>query len=251
LRALGVREIASGVGLLAQPQRPMWLWTRLAGDAMDLTLLGMAFGTHRSHRGRLATATGAVGLVTALDLICIRRTSQLAHGPAEPVQLAATIVIERSREELYRFWRDLTQLPRFMRSIREVRIIDQRHSRWFAAGSDGESLSWESEITEDRPGEYIAWRSTPGSRLDTEGVVRFEPAPNGEGSLVRLQVSYRAAANAGSALGKLIATLARSEIKSELRRFKQLIETGEVATTDGQPSGRRSGLAKLLHRVRS
>ncbi|HEX4023302.1 MAG TPA: SRPBCC family protein [Steroidobacteraceae bacterium] len=253
LRALGLRELASGVGILSRPRRSAWLWSRVAGDAMDLALLGSAFRAPAPHRVRLAATVGTVSLVTALDVACSRRMSQSALQGAGPVQLDSSIVIDRPAEELYRFWRELTNLPRFMRYLREVRVLDSERSHWVSAGPVGSSLEWDALITEDLPGELIAWRSAPDSPLHTSGSVRFERAPDGEGSIVRLQLRYQpppgAIGAAGAAVARLLAAISKQQLKGELRRFKQLIETGEVATTEGQSSGRRSATVKAFNRV--
>ncbi|MGH8143170.1 MAG: SRPBCC family protein [Steroidobacteraceae bacterium] len=253
LRALGVRELVSGVGILTRPRRSAWLWSRVAGDAMDLGLLGAAFGRRTAHRGRLVAAAGAVGLVTALDVQCSLRMSRSTPRSNGSVQLDASVLIDRSADELYRFWRDSDNLLRFMRHVREVRTIDAERSHWVADGPMGSSVEWDSLITDDRPGELIAWRSAPESPLQTSGSVRFGEAPNAEGSLVRLQLRYEPAPGAvgaaGAAVARIVGAISRQQLKGELRRFKQLIETGEITTTAGQPSGRRTAKASLANRV--
>jgi len=252
LRALGLRELTSGVGILSQPRRPAWLWSRVAGDAMDLALLGAAFLGRGAHRGRLTTAMGTVSLVTALDVVYSRRASRAAPGSG-PVQLHASIAIDRPSDELYRFWRELGNLPRFMRYLRDVHVIDTEHSHWVAAGPAGSSLEWDSVVTEDRPGELIAWYSAPDSPMHIAGNVRFERATNGEGSVVHVHLRYEPPSGligaAASAAARLIAAISRQQLKGDLRRFKQLIETGEIATTRGQSSGRRSVTIKVFNRA--
>jgi uncharacterized membrane protein len=251
LRALGMRELASGVAILTQPERPAWLWSRVAGDAMDLALLGSAFRAPEARRVRLATAVGAVGLVTALDVACSRRMTQESNTSGTAAQpLHVSIAIERSAQELYQYWRDFTNLPRFMRHLQEVRVSDPQHSHWIASTPLGGTLEWDSELTEDRSGELLSWRSLPGSEVSSAGTVRFEPALQGDGSIVHLQMQYEAPSGPlGSALSGLLKTVTREQLKLELRRFKQLMETGEFATTDGQPSGQRGAMVRTINRA--
>lgn len=256
MRALGLREIAAGAAILRRPREPAFLWSRVAGDAMDLALLGAAFGARDAGRLRLTAALGTVGAVTAVDVVASRRLSAAVVGqPAAPVEVSLSVAVDRPAEELYRFWRDLTNLPRFMSLVREVRPVDglppdqARRWHWVAAAPVG-SLQWESEITEERPGVLIAWRSRAGTPLATEGTVHFAAAPNGEGTLVRLRLRYAGAAGAATAaVARLLRQLPRQQLKAELRRFKQLIETGEIATIDGQPSGPRSPMVRWFQRV--
>lgn len=256
MRALGLREIAAGAAILTRPREPAFLWTRVAGDAMDLALLGAAFRARDAHRVRLTAALGAVGAVTAVDVMASRRLATAVIGrQAAPVEISLSVGVDRSADELYRFWRDLTNLPRFMSSVRELRPVDgqppdqARRWRWVALGPVG-SLEWESEITEERPGQLIAWRSGPGTLLAFEGTVHFAPAPNGQGTLVRLRMRYSGAGGAATAaVARLLRQLPRQQLKGELRRFKQLIETGEIATIDGQPAGPRSPTVRWFQRI--
>ncbi|HEY7929893.1 MAG TPA: SRPBCC family protein [Steroidobacteraceae bacterium] len=256
MRAMGLREIAAGAAILSRPREPAFLWSRVAGDALDLALLGAAFGARDAHRGRLTAALGTVGAVTAVDVIASRRLSAATLGQqAAPVEISLSVAIDRPAEELYRFWRNLTNLPRFMSSVREVRPLDglapEQARRWHWVGlAPVGSLEWESEITEDRPGQLIAWRSSAGTLLAFEGTVHFAAAPNAEGTLVRLRMRYAGAGGATTAaVARMLRQLPRQQMKAELRRFKQLIETGEIATIDGQPSGARSPPVRWFQRI--
>lgn len=257
MRALGLREIAAGAAILARPREPALLWSRVAGDAMDLALLGAAFGARDARRGRLTVALATIGAVTAVDVAASRRLSAAVTGQhAAPVEISLSVGVDRPADELYRFWRNLSNLPRFMSTVREVRPLDglspeqSRRWHWVALGPGGTSPEWDSEITEERPGQLLAWRSTPGRLLASEGTVHFTSAPNGEGTLVRLRLRYAGAGGAATAaIARLLRQLPRQQLKGELRRFKQLIETGEIATIDGQSSGRRSAMVQWLQRV--
>ncbi|HWG76492.1 MAG TPA: SRPBCC family protein [Steroidobacteraceae bacterium] len=256
VRALGLRELAAGAAILTRPREPAFLWSRVAGDAMDLALLGAAFGARDAHRLRLTAALGSVGAVTAVDVLASRRLSAAVMGQhAAPVEISLSVGIDRSADELYRFWRDMTNLPRFMSSVREVRPLDglppEQARRWhWTATAPAGLLQWESEIIEERPAELISWRSRSGTPLASEGTVHFSAALNGAGTLVRLRTRYTGASGAATAtVARLLRQLPRQQMKAELRRFKQLIETGEIATIDGQPAGPRSPMVRWFQRV--
>jgi len=178
VRVVGLREIASGLGILSRPRPVGWTAARVAGDVMDLTLLASALGARRVRRGRIAAAATAVAAVTALDVLASRRLGRrdgAAATPAEEhaVAVKKSITINAPREQLYRFWRDFTNLPRFMRQVESVQLTGDRRSHWRAKGPGGMVVEWDAEVVDDRPGELIAWRSLPGSRMEHSGVVRF------------------------------------------------------------------------------
>jgi uncharacterized membrane protein len=254
VQMLGAREIATGIGILTQPDNPEWLWARVGGDAMDLALLGAAASVENSRGGMVAAATAAVAGAAALDLLCAQ---QLGGGPAIPKRnllqltqhgefhLEKAITINRSREDLYRFWRHLEDLPRVMNHIRSVEPIDERRSHWVARGPAGMNVEWDAEITEDRPNELIAWRSLEGAEVDNAGSVRLEPAPAGRGTVVRVAMDYRPpAGRIGLNLAKILGESPEKQIETDLLHLKQLLETGEIATTAGQPAGGARSVSK-------
>jgi uncharacterized membrane protein len=238
---LGLREIASGLGILTGRKPAGWLWSRVAGDMMDLVLLGAAIKADGSAHGRVALATTAVLGVTALDVACSQQMSRSKGLISEDgsIRLAKSIVINRSPEELYRFWRDFQNLPRFMFHLDSVQVIDGKRSHWVAKGPGGRRVEWDAEIIQERPSEMIAWRSLEGSDVDHSGSVRFEPAPAGRGTIVRVDMQYRPPAGVvGAAAAKLFGKEPAQQVQEELRRFKQLMEAGEIITTEGQAAGR-------------
>jgi len=242
LRMLGAREITSGVGILTGRQpNANWMWSRVGGDAMDLALLGAASRLKKANHGRIALAAAAVAGVTALDAICSQRLSRRNGARGGAIRVASSVTINRSPEELYRFWRDFQNLPRFMKHLESVRETGDRRSHWVAKAPAGATVEWDAVITEDRPNELIAWRSLEGADVDSVGSVRFERAPGGRGSIVRVEMRYTPPAGVVGATGaKLLGKDPESQIKEELRRFKQIMEVGEVLTTEGQPAGRAS-----------
>jgi uncharacterized membrane protein len=147
-----------------------------------------------------------------------------------------TVTIMRPREELYAFWRDFANLASFMENIVSIEVLDDTRSRWTVKGPNG-NYEWESTVIEDRPGELIAWDAT--GDVKNSGRVEFRDAPPGHGTYVRAILAYDPP---GGVIGKMIATLTQKEpqISStrDLRRFKQLMEAGEIATTT--PPNRQS-----------
>jgi uncharacterized membrane protein len=165
------------------------------------------------------------------------------------IHVRKSITIDKPPEELYRFWRDFENLPRFMRHLKSVRSGASR-LHWVSTGPLGKSFSWEAEIVEDRENELISWRTLPGSQIENQGTVRFQPAPEGRGTEVRVELLYRPpAGRVGAAFAMLFGEEPEQQIREDLRRFKELMEAGEIATTDGQPHGRRSKVTTILKSV--
>jgi uncharacterized membrane protein len=234
LRALGARELLSGAGILAKPGSAAPLWTRVAGDAVDLALLGVAFGDSRARKARLAAATGAVLGVAALDIFSAARLSrqESVQKLVLPIHVVKTITINRSPREVYEFWRDLENLPRFMAHLESVRE-DVDGSVWRATGPAGSSIEWRAEITLDRPNEAIAWRALEGASVPNRGVVRFKPGPAGQGTEVTVELKYDPPGGAvGAAVAKLFGEEPSQQIAGDLRRLKQVLETGSVVHSD-------------------
>jgi uncharacterized membrane protein len=244
IQAMGVREIANGMGVVIWPSASAGVWARVAGDLIDLACLGAAFTSARANRGRLATTAAAVVGATAMDLVCAQ---QLTRGVATrdgAVPAVVTLTINRSQEDLYAEWRNFANLPRWMTHLQSVEAIGDRRSRWVAAGPAGSTVKWEAEITEDVPNERIAWRSIEGSDVDHSGVIRFEPATGGRGTMVTVDMRYALPGGTiGSAVAAWFGRDPRQSIKMDLRRFKQVMETGEVITTEGQPAGRADSIS--------
>jgi uncharacterized membrane protein len=137
-------------------------------------------------------------------------------------------IINRAPEELYQYWRDFENLPNIMKHLESVRVTGEGRSHWVAKTPVGTSVEWDAEITEDRPNEYIAWRSLEGADVDNSGSVRFEPATGNRGTIVKVEINYTPP---GGALGSLVTKLFSEEpgqqAQESLRTFKQLMEVGE------------------------
>ena len=243
LRFVGARELSSGLGLLTQERKAPWLWSRVLGDVMDLAVIATAFKSTNPGRNRAFATAAVVAAITAADMSASLRSRQSRPllTTRQDAYLAASVITSRSREECYSFWRDLSNLPKFTRSLESVNAINDRRSHWVLRGPLRSSWEWDSEITTDRSGECIAWKSVEGAQIRQAGMVSFDSAPGGRGTLVRLSLHYQPPAGGiGVSVAKLFGSDPRSEAREDLRRFRQLIETGEIPTTRGQPSGRRS-----------
>lgn len=157
------------------------------------------------------------------------------------VEVATTIA--RPVNELYEFWRNFENLPRFMEHLESVRVIDSKRSHWVAEGPAGHQVQWDAEIINEIPDELIAWRSLEGSEVDNAGSVHFTPAPGNRGTEVRVVLKYDPPAGK---LGTLIAKLFRQEpsqqIREDLRRLKQILETGEIAVAEATPGERAAAV---------
>jgi len=157
--------------------------------------------------------------------------------------IGRSVTINRPRQEIYAAWRDFTRFPEYMDNVRSVEMIDQKTARWTIEAPAGNTVELVTETTHDVPGERIAWKSIEGSSITTAGEVLFFDAPAGRGTVVQLVMTYNPP---GGTVGKMIAKLFQREpaiqARRDLRRFKQLMETGEV-TVNASPSARTSETA--------
>jgi uncharacterized membrane protein len=165
-----------------------------------------------------------------------------ATGLGQEVRVEKTVTIQnKSPEELYQFWRKFENLPTFMSRFRSVIAINERRSHWIAEAPLGISIAWDTEIIMDQVNQLIAWTSVAGADVDNSGFVRFKPAPSGRGTEVKVVIAYKPPGGALTvAIAKILGDEPEQQVSEDLRRFKMLMETGEIATTDGQSSGRQS-----------
>ena len=186
--------------------------------------------------------TGRSYLYEALGV----RTAPLGQGAdttSVPYELGLrverAVTVDKPRAEVYRFWRELSNLPRFMEHLVAVTDVDGKRSHWTAKAPAGRTVEWDAEIITERENELIGWRSLSGADVENAGSVRFTDAPGGRGTVVRVEFQYNPPAGV---LGALAAQMWGEEptqqVAEDLRRFKEIMEAGEVPTTEGQPSGR-------------
>jgi len=241
-----MREITHGVGILGRTNPTGWVWSRVGGDIIDLAFLGSALKSNRTNRARTIAAIGAVAGVTVLDTKCALGLSESAKSRAGVVLVRTSMIVNRSREDCYRFWRNFENLPRFMNHLESVRITGERRSHWVARAPGGGRIEWDGELVEDRANEKISWHSLPGAEVSNSGSVHFDDAPGGRGAIIRVQFSYGdAGTKIAAGFAKLLGRDPQQMVEKDLRRFKQVMETGEVVRTEGQPAGRSRGTTWL------
>lgn len=195
---------------------------RRRGRRLLLPIAGALLG--RALSGRCAV-NRVLGRNTAADDEPSSPFTSVRRG--EGVRVEESIVISRPRGDVYRFWRNLENLPRFMDHLEAVSVLDDSRSHWTAKGPAGSRVEWDAEIHNEIPNELIAWRSLAGSEVDNAGSVHFMPTEIGD-TEVRVVLRYDPPA------GKLGATVARlfgeepsRQVAEDLRRLKQVVEAGE------------------------
>jgi uncharacterized membrane protein len=155
------------------------------------------------------------------------------------VKIEHTVTVKRSAEDLYSFWRDPANVPRIVDFIESVETLGDKTARWRARGPGGVAIEWDSQIINDIPNELLAWKSVGDADIPNAGSIHFHPAPDGRGSEVRLIVEYEPpAGHIGAWLAKLMKENPDEQVQRALRRLRQLAETGDVLTTEGQTSGK-------------
>ena len=239
MRAMGLREIGHGVAILSNQRPTKAVWSRVAGDALDLALLGRTFANPENDRGRTLFATLNVLAVAALDVMAARQLAQQPETAANAgahdgiIRTKRSITVRRPVAEVYAFWHDFENLPRFMRHLESVTTTGDRRSHWVAKAPAGQSVEWDAVTTEDRENELIAWQSVEDADVYNAGSVRFMPAPGDRGTEVRVTLEYKPPLGK---LGSKVAMLFREEpgqqVQDSLRHFKQVMETGEIVLSD-------------------
>jgi len=239
VRLMGLREIGHGMAILSNQQPAKAVWARVAGDALDLALLGKTLANADNDRGRTLFATANVLAVTALDVMCAKQLSRqpktVANAGMERgiIRTKRSATVQCSVEEAYEMWRNFENLPRFMRHLESVTTTGDRRSHWVAKAPAGKRVEWDAETVEDRPNELISWRSLPGADVYNAGEVRFSQAPGDRGTEVRVTLEYDPPFGK---LGSKVAMLWREEpgqqVADDLRHFKQVMETGEIVFSD-------------------
>lgn len=208
-------------------------WASLIGGSA-LVLLGLR---QRSLRGAFMALAGG-GL--AYKAATAEGGIQEAVGMNQAIKVEKTVTINKPVEELYRFWRNFENLPHFMKHLKSVTVISDKRSHWIANAPLGASVEWDADIVNEQENYFIAWASVEGADVDNSGFVRFQPAPQGRGTEVKVVIEYNPPGGAiGAGLAKLFGEEPEQQVGDDLRRFKMLMEAGEIATTEGQSSGRK------------
>ncbi|MBE9193047.1 SRPBCC family protein [Gloeocapsopsis crepidinum LEGE 06123] len=210
-------------------------WASLIGGGA-MVLMGLR---QRSLRGVLMAVAGGGLLYQGAKKQSTLKQAQEAMGLNQPIKVEKTVTINKPAAELYSYWRDFAKLPTFMKHLESVTLIDSKKSHWVAKAPLDASVEWDAEIIQERENELIAWASAEDADIENSGFVRFKPAPDDRGTEVKVVLEYNPPGGAiASAVAKLFGEEPEQQIGDDLRRFKQLMEAGEIATTEGQPSGR-------------
>jgi uncharacterized membrane protein len=208
-------------------------WGSIVGGSA-LVLMGLKQG---SLRGALTALAGG-GLI--YHGATTESSLQEKVGMNQSIKVEKTVTINKPVEELYRIWHNFENLPTFMKHLKFVKVINDKRSHWIANAPMGSSVEWDAEIVKEQENKLIAWASVEGADVDNSGFVRFTPAPAGRGTEVKVVIEYNPPGGTiGAAIAKLFGEEPQQQVGDDLHRFKQLMEAGEIATTENQPSGRK------------
>lgn len=165
------------------------------------------------------------------------------HTSESGMRVEKVVTINRPGREIYDFWRNLENLPRFMKHLDSVQVTGEKSSHWKAKGPAGVTVEWDAEMMDDYPGQQISWHSVGESRFPNKGTVEFQEAPGGRGTEVRVTMAYYPRGGvAGKAAAKLLHPLTAQQLEEDLKRLKQILETGEIATGERTSGESRSGI---------
>lgn len=155
------------------------------------------------------------------------------------VRVEKTVTINKPADELYRFWHNFEHLPQFMKHLKFVKVYNEKRSHWIANAPLGGSVEWDADILEDRENEFISWATVEGADVRNSGFVRFTKAPGDRGTEVKVMMEYNPPGGTlGATIAKIFGEEPEQQIGEDLRRFKMLMEAGEIATIEGQPRGK-------------
>ena len=236
-RQLNVGETERWVSALGGGALALYGLTRGTFGGVALALIGASL-VHRGTTGHcyMYEAMG-VNTAGAGD-----KSPNVSVEGGRGVKVEKSVTINRPAGELYRFWRNFENLPRVMSHLEAVHATGENRSHWVAKAPAGTTVEWDAEVYNEREGEFIAWRSLEGADVDNAGSVHFTPAPGGTGTEVRVVLKYDPPAGAlGAAVAKLFGEEPERQIEEDLRRFKQVMESGEAHAAEGQTSGRVVG----------
>lgn len=209
-------------------------WASIVGGSA-MVLFGLQ---KRSLRGILtAIAGGGLAYHGATAEKSLTDKVSDAVGLDKALKVEKTVTIDKPAEELYNYWHNFENLPTFMKHVKSVTVSEGgKRSHWVANAPLGQEVEWDAEVIKDEPNRLIAWASIGGADVDNSGFVRFSPAPGDRGTEVKVVMEYEiAGGKLTAALAKLFGEEPEQQVGDELRRFKQLMEAGEIATTEGQP----------------
>ena len=202
----------------------------------------MIYGLRRSFGSLMLALGGGALLYRGLTGHCAMYET-IGINTADPsanagVTVEAAVTVNKPLAEVYRFYRNLENHPRFMSHLESVQTLAGNRSHWVAKAPLERSVEWDAEIVDEQENALISWRSLPGADVDHAGTVWFQELSNDRGVEVHVKLNYTPPGGAaGSALAKLLNTLTTARLREDLRHFKQLLEAGERPTTMDQPAG--------------
>jgi uncharacterized membrane protein len=194
---------------------------------LDRTVRRAELERRAARRRRLLTAaaiTGGAAVLAAVAAVLRNRTRRGTRDGGR-IQFEESVTVQVPPDVAYRYWRDISRLPSFLSHLESVEVLDDTHSRWTAAGPAGTHVSWEAEITGDKPGELIGWRSLPGATVPNAGSVRFRPGPGGQSTEVLAELAYSVpAGKVGAAAAGMFGENPERQVREDLRKFQQAVE---------------------------
>jgi uncharacterized membrane protein len=213
------------------------------GSIVAGAALAAAGLSRRNLPGLFVAAVGGLFILRGLGGHCrlydsigvstsTRHTSGVPDRTGHKVE--KTILIARPPAELFRFWRNLENLPEFMENIESIRILDDRRSHWVVKGPAGQSVEWDAEIVNEHPGEMISWQTLPGADVQSAGTVRFTPADGGKSTMLRVVLEFHPPAGAlGAGVARFFGKDPSAQLDQDLARLKRVIETTHPANVAG------------------
>jgi uncharacterized membrane protein len=203
-------------------------------DPIGLLIAGV--GSALAVRG----ATGHCHMYEALGVDTAHGDKDQRRSPDRGTRIVQSLLINKTPEELYAYWRNFENLPNIMTHLESVRVLQDGRSHWVAKAPSiiGGTVEWDAEITADEPYSRIAWRTLPGGDVEHRGTIKFTKAPGDRGTNVRVVLEYHPpVGQVGSWIAKIFGEEPEQQIREDLRNFKRMMEVGAVPTTDGQPHG--------------
>ena len=209
---------------------------------MDGALVSQGLGNE--HLRKILLTVGGNGFIqpTVTEEKGLQDAIIDATGLNQRLRVEKTVTIQnKSPEQLYSFWRKFENLPTFMHHLKSITTISPTRSHWVAKAPLGTTVKWDAQVVADLKDKLISWISVEGAEIDNSGFVRFRPAPEGRGTEVKVVLEYNPPGGAlSAAIAKRFGEEPEQQISGDLRRFKMLMETGEIATVEGQSCGRQS-----------
>lgn len=217
-----IASVVGGGALVA------WGLARKKWDGLAFAGLGAAL----LYRG----TTGHCDFYQMIGVNTAKRRGRNVSVPYElGIRVDREIVVHKPPQEVYRFWRNLENLPKFMKNVESVREIDNKHSVWVVRGPAGSVVEWKADIINEKENELIGWRSLSGSEIANAGSVQFKPEDGGAATLIKIELQYEPPGGTiGAAFAKIAGSDPSKQIRDDLARLKQLLETGK---SSGSESG--------------